>query len=129
MIVKESVHVVFDEFNNLSFKDAPRNVGIEESMETLEITQENQEIQEEAGEKNIQLEVVPPRLENQKQDGENSNLPKEWRFVHNHLTNLIICDPSRGVTTINSIRAWYERLSKFLNKNNFVREKLITPYS
>ena len=40
-------------------------------MENLEITQENQEIQEEAGEKGIQLEVVLPQLKTQKQDREN----------------------------------------------------------
>ena len=104
MIVEEFVYVVFDEFNNLSFKDAPRNTGIEESMKTLEITQENQESQEEAGEKDLQLEVVLPQLENQKQDGENSNISKEWRFVYNHPTNLITGDPSRRVTIRNSIR-------------------------
>ena len=40
LIVEESVHVVFDKFNDLLFKDASRNAGIEENMETLEITQE-----------------------------------------------------------------------------------------
>ena len=104
MIAVESVHViVFDEFNDLPFKDASRNVGIEENMETLKITQHDQEIQEEANEKDKQLKVVLHQLENQKQDGEDSSLPKEWRFVHNHPTNLIIGDPSRGVTTRNSI--------------------------
>ena len=37
LIVKESVHVVFDEFNDLSFKYVLRNVGIEENMRNLEI--------------------------------------------------------------------------------------------
>ena len=35
-------------------------------MKNLEITQENQEIQEEVGEKDIQREVVLPQLETQK---------------------------------------------------------------
>ena len=38
LIVEESVHVVFDEFNDLLFKDASRNAGIEENMKNLEIT-------------------------------------------------------------------------------------------
>ena len=66
MIIEESIHVVFDEFNDLLFKDASRNVGIEKNMKNLEITQENQEIQEEAGEKDVQLEVVLPQLKTQK---------------------------------------------------------------
>ena len=44
------------------------------------------------------------------QDGESSSLPKEWRFVHNHPTNLIIGDLSRGGTTKNSIRNIYKNL-------------------
>ena len=60
LIVKESVHVVFDEFNDLLLKDVSRNAGIEESMESLEITQYDKETQEEANEKDIQLEVVLP---------------------------------------------------------------------
>ena len=43
-------------------------------------------------------------MENQKRDSKNSNLPKEWRFVHNHPTNFIIGDPSRVITTRNSLR-------------------------
>ena len=50
-IVEESIHVVFDEFNDPSFKDASRNVEIEETIENLEIFQENQESRGEAGEK------------------------------------------------------------------------------
>ena len=65
-------------------------------MENLEITHEIQESQEEAREKDIQLEVVLPQLEAQKQDCGNSNLSKEWRFVHNHPTNLIIAIHQNG---------------------------------
>ena len=104
MIVEESVHVVFDEFNDLPFKDVSRNAGMEENMESLEINQDNKETQEEENEKDVQLEVIIAQLEDQKHDGENSSLSKEWRFIHNHPTNLIIGDSSRGVTTRNSIR-------------------------
>ena len=45
------------------------------------------------------------------QDGESSSLTKEWRFVHNHPTNLIIGDPSKGVTTRNSLRNICENLA------------------
>ena len=119
MIVEESVHVVFDKFNDIPFKDASRNTGIENNMEALDITQDDKETQEEANEKDIQLEVVLPQLEDQKQDDENSSLPKEWRFVHNHPTNLIIGDPSIGVTTRNSIKNICENLA-FLSITNSI---------
>ena len=66
MVVEESVHVVFDEFNDLHFKDILRNAGIEKNMNFFKITQESQKIQEEACEKDIQLEVVLPQLETRK---------------------------------------------------------------
>ena len=50
-------------------------------------------------------------MENQKRDSKNSNLPKEWRFVHNHPTNFIIGDPSRVIATRNSIRNIYRNLA------------------
>ena len=51
-------------------------------MKSLEITQDDKKTQEEENE-DIQLEVVQHQLEDQKYDGENLSLPKEWRFVHN----------------------------------------------
>ena len=51
LIVEKSVHVVFDEFNDLPLKDVSRNAGIEENMESLEITQDDKKTQEEANEK------------------------------------------------------------------------------
>ena len=60
-------------------------------------------------------------METQKQDGENSSLPKEWRFMYNPPTNLIIGDPSRGITTRTSIRNICRNLA-FLSQiepNNF----------
>ena len=38
LIVEESVHIVFDEYNDPSLQDVSRNVGIEEVMENLEIS-------------------------------------------------------------------------------------------
>ena len=60
LVVEEFVHVVFDEFNDLLFKDVSRNIRIEEAMENLDISQESQETHGAAGEKEIQLEVVLP---------------------------------------------------------------------
>ena len=87
-------------------------------MENLEISQENQETHEEDGEKEIQLEVVIPKMKTQLQNGESSSLPKEWRFIHNHLTNLIISDPSKGLTTRNFLINICENLA-FLSQIEF----------
>ena len=95
MTVEESIHVIFDKFNDLSLKDVSRNAGIEENIEKLEITQYDKETQEEEWEGH-KIGKVLPQLGDQQQYGGNSSLPKEWRFVYNHPTNLIISDPSRG---------------------------------
>ena len=50
-------------------------------------------------------------METQILNDENSNLPKEWRYVHNHPSNLIIGDPSKGVTIRNSLRNICENIA------------------
>ena len=77
LIVEESVHVIFDEFNDLPFKNVSRDVGIEEGMKKLKITHGSQESQEKACKKDLQLEVVLPQLETQMEDVKNSNLSRE----------------------------------------------------
>ena len=52
----------FDESNDLSSKNVWRDIGIEESMENLEITQGSEESQEGILEKELQQEVVQPQL-------------------------------------------------------------------
>ena len=93
LVVEESVHVVFDEFNDPSFQDVSRNAGIEEEFENLETSQKIQETQGENIEKGIQLEVILPQIEDQMetqvQNGKSSSLPRKWRYIHNHPTNLI----------------------------------------
>ena len=43
--MEEYIHIVFDEFNDLPFKDVSKNTRIEENMKNLKIMQESQEIQ------------------------------------------------------------------------------------
>ena len=73
-------------------------------MKNVDIAQRNEDPQEGIYEKEIQLEVNLSQLESQEQDSDSSNLPREWKFVHNHPTNLIIGDPSKVVTARYSIR-------------------------
>ena len=43
------------------------------------------------------------KLKNNKPQGTN-NLPKEWRYDHNHPKELIISDPTHGVRTCSSLK-------------------------
>ena len=93
-------------------------------MENLEIFQENQETQGESSEKEIKLEVVQPQIETQRQADESLNFPKEWRFVHNHPTSLIIGDPLKGVTTRNSLRNICGCILSQIERKNFHESRI-----
>ena len=43
-------------------------------------------------------------LELEQQEGNSQTLPKEWRYVSSHPIDVILGDPSRGVTTRSSIK-------------------------
>ena len=98
LVVEESVHVAFDKSYDFSSKNIARSddEGIEDSMKNLEIAQGNKEPHKKNLEKEFQLEVILPQLESQGQGGDNLNLPRGRKYVHNHVTNLIIGDPSKG---------------------------------
>ena len=61
-------------------------------------------LKERSAKTKIKLEVVLSQMETQREDGESLSIPKEWRYVYNYPTSLIISDPSKGVTTRNSLR-------------------------
>ena len=62
---KESVHVAFDESNDLYSKHIARNenIGDELNLENLEISQEKEESQEGIFEKEPHQEAVLPQIE------------------------------------------------------------------
>ena len=43
-------------------------------------------------------------MELEQQEGSSQTLPKEWRYVSSHPKDLILGDPSRGITTRSSLR-------------------------
>ncbi|KAH9750717.1 Integrase catalytic domain-containing protein [Citrus sinensis] len=99
LVVEESMHVTFDEFNPASAEkrvvndDADGELREESSKDKQEnAPQENQE--------DIQEEQT--NMEQQK--GISQTLPKEWRYVSSHPKDLILGDPSRGITTRSSLR-------------------------
>ena len=105
MVVKESIHVIFDESNNYlqereSFDDL---LGLETSMGRLQI--EGRRQQEENGKdpkkEGSSLTLPPP----QQVQGEScQDFPKEWKFVINHPQDQIIGNPSSEIRTRSSLR-------------------------
>ena len=94
LVVEESMHVTFDESNPSSTE----KVVVDDNAEE-EASNDNQEdaprgIQEEHHEET-----------NAKQNkGTSPTLPKEWRYVSSHPKDVVLGDPSRGVTTRSSLR-------------------------
>nr|CAN79915.1 hypothetical protein VITISV_027400 [Vitis vinifera] len=86
MVVEESIHVIFDESNNSlqereNFDD---DLGLETSMGKLQIEDRRQqeEIVEDPKKEESPLTLPPPQ---QVQSESSQDLPKDWKFVINHL--------------------------------------------
>ena len=87
------MHVTFDESNPSSTEKVVVDDNAEEEQQewTLNDNQEDapHEIQEEHYEEtNVE-----------QNEGTSQTLPKEWRYVSSHSKDVILGDPSRGVTT------------------------------
>ncbi|KAH9697387.1 hypothetical protein KPL71_023585 [Citrus sinensis] len=98
LVVEESMHVTFDESNPSSTEKVFVDDNVEEEQQQ-EASNDNQEdtppeIQEEHHEE--------PNAE--QNEGTSQTLPKEWRYVSSHPKDVILGDPSRGVTTRSSLR-------------------------
>ncbi|KAH9763962.1 Integrase catalytic domain-containing protein [Citrus sinensis] len=98
LVVEESMHVTFDESNPSSTE----KVVVDDNAE--------EEQQEEAPNRN--QENTPPGIQEEhheetnaeQNEGTSQTLPKEWRYVSSHPKDVILGDPSRGVTTRSSLR-------------------------
>ncbi|KAH9763753.1 hypothetical protein KPL70_001275 [Citrus sinensis] len=105
LVVEESMHVTFDETNPSSTEKVIVDDNAEEEQQE-EASKDNQEdappgIQEEHHEE--------PNAEQNK--GTSQTLPKEWRYVSSHPKDVILGDPSRGVTTRSSLRNTCEHVA------------------
>ncbi|KAH9685562.1 Integrase catalytic domain-containing protein [Citrus sinensis] len=99
LVVEESMHVTFDESNLSSTKKVVVDDDAGEEEQEEEASNDNQEdaphgIQEEHHEE--------PNVE--QNEGTSQTLPKEWRYVSSHPKDVILGDPSRGITTRSSLR-------------------------
>ncbi|KAH9744421.1 Integrase catalytic domain-containing protein [Citrus sinensis] len=98
LVVEESMHVTFDESNPSSTEKVVVDDNAEEEQQE-EASNDNQEdaphgIQEEHHEE----------TNAEQNEGTSQTLPKEWRYVFSHPKDVILGDPSRGVTTRSSLR-------------------------
>ena len=92
LVVKESIHVVFDETNV-----APKKVVLDEDADFEE---SNNSKVEKAKEKEIEDTKDDPPLEDlQRKEVQHDDLPKSWKNVKDHPLYQIIGDPTEGVRT------------------------------
>ncbi|KAH9698155.1 hypothetical protein KPL71_023904 [Citrus sinensis] len=101
LVVEESMHVTFDESNPSSVEKGVANDDADGELQE-ESSKENQENAPQENQEDRQEEQTNMELE--QQDGISQTLPKEWRYVSSHPKDVILGDPSRGVTTRSSLR-------------------------
>ncbi|KAH9733812.1 Integrase catalytic domain-containing protein [Citrus sinensis] len=101
LVVRESMHVTFNESNISSMEKGVANDDADGELqeESLKENQENapQENQEDRQEEQTNMEL-------EQQEGISQTLPKEWRYVSSYPKDVILGDPSRGVTTRSSLK-------------------------
>ncbi|KAH9679892.1 Integrase catalytic domain-containing protein [Citrus sinensis] len=99
LVVEESMHITFDESNPSSAEKGVVNDDADGELQekSSKENQENapQENQEDRQEEQTNME---------QQEGISQTLPKEWRYVSSHPKDLILGNPSRGITTRSSLK-------------------------
>ena len=104
LVVKESMHVKFDDTNPSSMEKVVVNDDANEELQKEESSNDKQD--------NVPCERQEERQEEQsnmeQNEGNSKSLPKEWRYVSFHLKELILGGSSWGVTTRSSFRNTYE---------------------
>ncbi|KAH9734859.1 Integrase catalytic domain-containing protein [Citrus sinensis] len=99
LVVEESMHVTFDESNPSS---AEKGVVNDDANGELQ-EKSSKENQENAPQEN-QEDRQEEQTNMEQQEGISQTLPKEWRYISSHPKDLILGDPSRGITTRSLLR-------------------------
>ncbi|KAH9669581.1 Integrase catalytic domain-containing protein [Citrus sinensis] len=99
LVVEESMHVIFDESNPSS---AEKGINYDDANGELQEEPSNDN-QENALQRN-QEDEQEEQTNMEQYEGTSQTLPKEWRYVSSHPKDVILGDPSRGVTTRSSLR-------------------------
>ncbi|KAH9770099.1 Integrase catalytic domain-containing protein [Citrus sinensis] len=101
LVVEESMHVTFDESNPFSAEKGVANDDADGDLQE----ESSKEIQENAPQQNQEdRQEEQTNTELEQQEGISQTLPKEWRYVSSHPKDVILGDPSRGVTTRLSLK-------------------------
>ncbi|KAH9657810.1 Integrase catalytic domain-containing protein [Citrus sinensis] len=108
LVVEESMHVTFDESNPSSAEKGVVNDDADGELQE-ESSKENQENAPQENQEDRQEEQTNMELE--QQEGSSQTPPKEWRYVSSHPKDLILGDPSKGITTRSSLRNTCEHAS------------------
>ncbi|KAH9697749.1 Integrase catalytic domain-containing protein [Citrus sinensis] len=98
LVVEESMHVTFDESNPSSTEKVVVDNDVDEDLQK-ESSKDNQK---DASHGNQDEQHEEMNVE--QNEGTSQSLPKEWRYVSSHPKDVILGDPSRGVTTRSSLR-------------------------
>ena len=100
LVVEESIHVVFDESDKKSSRKEDVLYDKTSTKKTEGVNNNEEPTKEQEDDQNTEGD--------QAQGDENTStvdpLPKEWRYAHGHPKELIIGDPSKGVSTRSSLR-------------------------
>ena len=125
LVVEESMHVTFDESNPSSAEKGVVNDDADGELQE-ELSKENQENAPQENQDDRQEEQSNMELE--QQEGISQTLPKEWRYVSSHPKDLILGDPSRGITTRSSLRNTCEHAAFIsqLNQNLLRMRKMMS---
>ena len=95
LIVKKSIHVVFDETNA-----APRKSVIVDDDADIE----NQNIEEPKEKKEEDNKEDPPLEYLQRKEDQHDDLPKTWKYIRDHPIDQVIGDPIQRVRTKGALK-------------------------
>ena len=100
LIINETIHITFDESNSDIFKSCgeDNDAGVQEELKKLTITDQGTTSSENDSQED-ESQDSPTLKDNDRNVSTPSDLPRAWKFIQNHLKELIIGDPSEKVRT------------------------------
>ena len=102
LVVEESMHVTFDESKPFSMEKefVDDDVVLSKEIQNINLEDNSKEMDQPSTSQSKNEEL--PQMETN--NGNEQTLPKEWRYALSHPKDLILGDPSHGISTRSSIR-------------------------
>ena len=103
LIIEEAIHITFDESNgDISMScGEDDDTGVQEGLKKLAIN-DHDSASPETDSKDNDAQISPAEEVNNRDTTTPNDLPRAWKFAHNHPRELIIGDPSEKVRTRSS---------------------------